>query len=210
MYSSKHAFLYLHVSKTGGNSIQQVLLPFSEDQKVVRAHQDGVDRFGLSGAVTPSKHAVLAEYEARQPGIAGRNRVVISVRDPFLRALSAYFSPHRWMRPSAEGGFALSAPRWDEADFFAFLDQGRLKPASDWLRLENGLHTPDHVIRFESLPADLDRTVRALGLPGAATLPHVNKSADTGDLRAKLAADATLRAQVLQRYAQDAEVFGYD
>ncbi|WP_420568720.1 sulfotransferase family 2 domain-containing protein [Thalassovita sp.] len=210
MYSSKHAFLYLHVSKTGGNSIQQVLLPFSDDEKILRGHQDGVDRFGLKGSLTPSKHASLAEYEALRPGVSRESRVIISVRDPFQRALSGYFSPHRWMHEDPSGGYTMKTPHWDETAFFEFLDAGGVQAATDWLRLEDGPYQPDHVIRFESLQDDLAHVVLALGLPEAsARLPHVNKSAANAQLRAKLGADNTLRNLVLDRYREDAELFGY-
>lgn len=211
MHSTSHRFLYLHVSKTGGNSIQKILLPLSEDELITNAHQDGVDRFGLRGAVTPSKHATLAEYEHRQPGIAQSCQVAISVRDPFERALSAYFSPHRWMVEDAQGQFRLSDPTWSETHFTAFLDSGAIRPAVDWLRLNGTIRQPDHVIRFETLAQDLARFLAAVGVDAATLppLPHVNKSADTTSLKQRLARDATLRQMVMDRFQEDAALFGY-
>lgn len=211
MYSSSHRFLFLHVSKTGGNSIQKILLPFSEDELITNAHQDGVDRFGLRGPVTPSKHATLAEYEQRQPGIAQISRIAISVREPFDRALSAYFSPHRWMTRNDDGSYRLSDPVWSEERFAVFLASGELRPAADWLRLDGTIRQPDHVIRFEMLEHDLKRFLGAVGLDANALppLPHVNKSAVSGALKQKLVRDPALRHLVLEQYHEDAALFGY-
>lgn len=211
MYSSKHAFIYLHVSKTGGNSIQQVLLPFSDDEKVVTGHQDGVDRFGLKGSMTRAKHAFLASYEEQSAGICKQNKIIISVRDPYLRALSGYFSPHRWLKPDQSGGYEMCAPEWSEAAFLDYLDSGQLPAAVDWLRLADGIVQPDHIIRFETLQRDLAQVVRAIGLNVdlSGQMPHVNKSAESGQLKKKLAGDSVLRNLVLERYTEDADLFGY-
>lgn len=211
MHSSSHRFLYLHVSKTGGNSIQKVLLPFSDDTVMTKAHQDGVDRFGLRGTITPSKHATLAEYEAIQPGIRQTCQVAISVRDPYHRALSGYFSPHRWMQADASGNYRLLEPVWSEESFFNFLNQGGVPAAADWLRVDDRVVPADHVIRFESLNQDLEHFLLAIGLAqsGLPPLPHVNKSAATDTLKQKLQQDPMLRRLVLERYQEDAALFGY-
>jgi len=110
MHSERHRLIYLHPPKTGGNSIQSVLLPFSDDRKVLVGHQDGRDRFEVRGPATASKHATLADY-ASSLDIAAY-RVAISVRHPFDRAVSFFFSPHRWMRQT-EDGWSLATPVWD-------------------------------------------------------------------------------------------------
>jgi hypothetical protein len=43
MISTSHQFLFVHIPKTGGNSIQTILLPFSDDQKNTSTKQDGVN-----------------------------------------------------------------------------------------------------------------------------------------------------------------------
>lgn len=46
MLSTSHNFLFIHVPKTGGNSLQNVLSEYADD-KIVRLspYQDGVERF---------------------------------------------------------------------------------------------------------------------------------------------------------------------
>ena len=48
MISLQKRFLFVHIPKTAGNSIQSVLRNYSEDQLVALGkEQDGIVRFGL-------------------------------------------------------------------------------------------------------------------------------------------------------------------
>ncbi|MDJ0820541.1 MAG: sulfotransferase family 2 domain-containing protein [Paracoccaceae bacterium] len=203
MISTKFRFLYLHVPKTGGNSIQQVLLPFSDDKGVLVHGQDGRDQFGITGPVTPHKHATLAEYESCAPGVAATHRVMISVRHPFDRALSAYFSPHRW--PGSR------FPEWDETAFYDLLDTPDLAPASTFLKHESGWRAPDLVLRFEKLTADFKAALATLGLPiqTAPVLPHLNRSPAPRGIWTKLRTSRVLCAEIETRFAEDMDRFGY-
>ena len=66
MISFHKHFLFVHIPKTAGNSIQSVLRDYSEDELVpLRGEQDGIERFGLRNPnYKIKKHSTLAEYRA--------------------------------------------------------------------------------------------------------------------------------------------------
>ncbi len=87
---------------------------------------------------------------------------------------------------------------------------GEIRPMVKFLALGDNYLRPTHVIRYESMAEDFAGTVAALGLPAeAAHLPHVNRSAAEDDLRAEVAADAGLRAEVERMFPLDMRMFGY-
>src|SRR5437868_15272759 len=98
MISLQKRFLFVHIPKTGGNSIQSILRHYSEDQVVtLHPHQDGVERFEIRNrSYKIKKHSPLAIYRA----VLGSNQFqslykFARVRNPWDRKVCYYFTPAR-------------------------------------------------------------------------------------------------------------------
>ncbi|MFY0659618.1 MAG: sulfotransferase family 2 domain-containing protein [Shimia sp.] len=212
MISKSHRFIYLHVPKTGGNAIQTALLPISEDASSRARHQDGVDRFGITGPRTPRKHALLSEYKTRLGEPLEQYRVVISVRHPFPRALSMYFSPGRWLKETSIGEWEPQEPQWNEHDFLSLIqDRKKLRPIVDFLKLGGVSHTPDVTLRHETLHDDYMTMCREFQLPSkVVALPQVNRSSVSRSVLKRLLESQILRDATESAFGEDMSHFGYD
>ena len=63
MISLQKRFLFVHIPKTAGNSIQSVLRNYSEDQLVALGkEQDGIVRFGLRNP----KYKIKKQLDAKR------------------------------------------------------------------------------------------------------------------------------------------------
>ena len=197
----KHKFIYLHVQKTGGNSISSALLPFSDDQKTIKKHQNGKDRFGVEGSITPRKHAWLQEYHDALGEKIDDYDVVTSVRDPLDRAISMYFSPHRWYRRDKKEWIKVD-PFWDYDRFDEIVSN--MYRVVDFLKIDNSIRKPNHIIRFENIQSDFASLVKKYELPiEVSLLPHVNKSVADDDLRAEALNNTKVQDLVKSRFKED-------
>ncbi len=198
MISFQKRFLFVHIPKTAGNSIQSILRDYSEDEIVaLRGEQDGIERFGLRNPKYKiRKHSTLAEYRAALGEERFRGFYKFTcVRNPWERMVSYYFTPTQQVGP------------WDRKEFRKII----LKALSvaDYLRLAEGEEDPfgnvDYVMRFETLADDFRHVCAALDIP-AAPLPQYNRS--SREHYAKYY-DDELRELVRKRFAPEIERFGY-
>lgn len=198
MISEQYQFLFVHIPKTAGNAMQGVLLNYSEDLMVVSGGKDGVHRYGIQSAFGTEKHSTLADYHAALGDRAFWSKTRIAcIRNPWDRAISFYFSPHR------------GRAQWKRQAFIELLDE--LLPMVHYLRLPQDPPGPiagrnlHYLIRFEHLQADFDQVCKALGI-GPHRLPIRNSSARAAYREYY---DAELAQIVGERFAEDIEAFGY-
>ena len=198
MISFQKQFLFVHIPRTAGNSIQSVLRDYSEDEIVaLRSGRDGIERFGLRNPhYKLSKHSTLAEYRAALGQEQFRSLYKFTcVRNPWDRMVSYYF---RWTRDAKD---------WARKEFRKMI----LKALSvaDYLRLDESKEDPfdnvDYVMRFETLADDFRRVCAALNIP-AKPLPKYNCSRREQYSRYY---DDELRALIRERFALEIERFGY-
>jgi Sulfotransferase family len=198
MISFQKRFLFVHIPKTAGNSIQSVLRDYSEDELVaLRSEQDGIERFGLRNPkYRIKKHSTLAEYRAAlgEARLAELYRFAC-VRNPWDRMVSYYFTPTQ------------SAVAWDQKKFRNVIVKAL--PVEDYLRLNEGDDDPfenvNYIMRFENLVDDFRTVCQVLGI-SPTTLPQYNRSNREHYSRYY---DDELRELVRARFAAEIERFGY-
>jgi hypothetical protein len=198
MISFQKRFLFVHIPKTAGNSIQSVLRDYSEDQLIaLRKEQDGVERFGLRNPKYKiKKHSTLAEYRtALGETQFGELYKFTCVRNPWDRMVSYYFTPTQ------------AKQAWDKKKFRKIISNAI--SVGDYLRLDEGEKDPfgnvDYVMRFESLADDFSKVCAGLDV-SPVTLPQYNRSQ-----REHYSAyyDDELRELVRQRFAAEIDRFAY-
>ena len=201
MLSLSHQFLFIHIPKTGGNSIQHILRHYSEDAVYAYPHQDGVERFEVRGAYTKWKHDNLAQYKNVVPADIYDQLFKFSViRDPWSRAISFYFSPHRWVKRQ-------EAPYWSRELFLTTLEG--LRSNFEYLTIGDGLGDLHEIVRYERLQEALPGVLRRAGIdPTKHRLPHVNRSR-TVRHRDYYRNDPELIAIVRDRFRDDIDHFGF-
>src|SRR5213078_2271383 len=147
MISFQKRFLFVHIPKTAGNSIQSILRDYSEDQLIaLRKEQDGIERFGLRNPKYKiKKHSTLGEYYDALGDEQFRNLYKFTcVRNPWDRMVSYYFTPTQ------------NPETWNQKKFRALISKA--VSVANYLRLDNSKGDPfanvDHIMRFENLADD--------------------------------------------------------
>ena len=137
--------IFVHFSKTGGNSIQDALRDHSADEivDVGLGSGRGADRFEIKRAESGlTKHSNMMAYQEFLGESFVNFRRFCILRDPFDRLLSYYFSPHR--------GKELEYRHSDFKDFKDFKDfiEG-IPPLEFYLMQKNDYG--DHFIDWKRL-----------------------------------------------------------
>ena len=198
MISIQKRFLFVHIPKTAGNSIQSVLRDYSEDELVaLRKEQDGIERFGLRNPkYRIKKHSTLSEYYDALGDEQFRNLYKFTcVRNPWDRMVSYYFTPTQ------------NPETWNRKKFRETISKA--VSVSDYLRIDNGEGDPfanvDCIMRFENLANDFRTLCNAIGISPPA-LPQYNRS--NREHYSKYY-DDELRELVRARFAAEIERFNY-
>jgi Sulfotransferase family len=197
MISLQKRFLFVHIPKTAGNSIQSALRNYSEDELVaLRKEQDGIERFGLRNPIYPvKKHSILAEYRAALGDAEfGKLYKFTCVRNPWDRMVSYYFTPTQHQGT------------WNRKKFKDVIS--KVLTAADYLRLgksEDPFGNVNYIMRFENLQDDFRTVCAALDI-SPETLPQYNRSNREHYSRYY---DDELRELVRERFGTEIGRFGY-
>ena len=201
MINHDHRFIFVHIPKTAGNSVNRV--------------------FGVKW----EDHKDLAAYAAQIPEeLFKRYYKFAIVRNPWARMLSDYNYQVKKSRPAASKLF-LFDERGEKRRFRAWLEAvladpfhydpsswggavsshiHRWSPQVDWISL-NGTMAVDKVIPIERLDSGFNEVCQSLGLRA----PHVPHRNGRFHWHYSWYYDDGARDLVAQYYAKDIEAFGY-
>lgn len=203
MVSHKHKFIFVHVPKTAGNSIQNHLIEYSEDNiKVSEAQaqynidsKSYLDRFEIRSSDEKfkiHKHTTLNQYYVKwreeYEDIEGYFKFGV-IRNPWDRAISYYF----WKGHKS----------FNKRKFMNDLFQ---RSCADYFYVEKYKdHKLDYVIRFENLQEGFNTVCDRIGIPQQ-QLPFANKSKHKHYTEYY---DEETKQIVAKKYARDIDYFEY-
>jgi len=218
--------LFVHIPKTGGQSVEQFFMDMmnldwdrDRDALCLQANDDpvrGTEKLAhLSASEYVSAGFVSAEDFSRFFKFS-------FVRNPWSRILSEYryrnYFHHRSFRDFVLN--KLPKPGWDDR-------YRHVMPQYDMLHDREGNLLVDFVGRFETLQQDFDRVCAQLGI-AVSSLPHRNKSdKNSRDLKRRFRNflyrngenrcqdmadfyDDETREAVAEYYRKDVKTFGYE
>ena len=202
LISESKSFLFVHVQKTAGTSLADILKPHALNPASGRMNKLASD-LGLVRDWRKfhfRKHANLRKAQSVIPAPVYDGLFKFAfVRNPWERLVSWYQYVQR--TPLHED----CRPGETFADFAArFLEKPR---RAQWWMIEdlNGVMGLDYVGRFENLNDDIAYLCQRIGIK-AQTLPHRNKMADK-DYRTFY--DDRLALAVKNNWTREIDAFGY-
>lgn len=201
LISHRHRCIFIHIPKTGGDSIESVIWP---------GDRTAVELFGMPNLhQTGGLQHLLARQVREEVGDAifdGYFRFSF-VRNPWDRVVSQY--TYMRQRPDLRAliGMRRKASLGEYLELTAQKPHVQWAPQLDFLRDAHGHILVDYIGHFERLADDMAVVFARIGLVGAA-LPHRNASRRATSYRGYY--DATTRDIVAARFAGDIDAFGYE
>ena len=190
--------MFIHVPKTGGNSIQSILINYSEDNlSTNESHQDGVERFDVVNDLYKlNKHSRLMDYKKKLDNKTFDSLFKFSViRNPWDRMISYYFSPHR------------NIQKWNRNDFIKMVK--REKSLEYYLKTNifssNSFENLDFLIKFENIDEDFKKVCDLIGVKND-LLPRRNKS-DRAEYKSYY--DEELKQLIEKKFSKEIEYGNY-
>ena len=203
MYSEKFKTIFVHIPKTGGQSIEHVFIADSgltwETRAALLLRRKTKEEKGPNRLA----HLLAREYVpfgyVTQDDFAASFKFAV-VRNPYDRAISEY--RYKIIDKPAARDLTFR-------EYVTSLETGKRTrhdvPQSDFVLDKSGMMVVDKVLRFENLAEDFaDVSRRIFGR--AIDLPYVNKSTGAMPVDAE---DAGLRRTLHRFYERDFDLFKY-
>ncbi len=184
MISIQKKFLFIHVPKTGGNSIQNILRDYSEDETFIPegSGADGIERFEVRNKkYNITKHSTLLHYKSVLDTKTYRTLFKFAtIRNPWDMMVSFYFSPHRGVNEWNRNDFLRLVNRVPTLRYSIyekpFLERGLRKLGINinigYKKIDDDI---DFLMRSEQLSNDFKLVCEKLDIPYS-PLPKRNSS----------------------------------
>jgi hypothetical protein len=202
-------FIFIHIEKAAGSSIQQALLPFANVPANSRLRRrlallGPLNRIGgLHRALQFGEHATANEVKRCLPAEAYNSLYKFAfVRNPWDRLVSRYAHLLR-SKDRRRHSFISSLEKFE--DFLRWEIQRDSASQFPYVTDRQGKQIVDFVGHYETLPADFAKVCAMLKIQ--AKLPHANVS-EHRDYRTYYTPET--RAFVAEKFRRDIEMFGYD
>lgn len=174
MLSLKNNFLFIHVPKTGGNSIQLILEKYSDD-KIINADET-MDKFGIMNDIYPiEKHSPLSLYRSLLDiDVYNSLYKFCVIRNPWEMVISYYF-----YFTNNYNDFKANPVRsnfWSERLFMEVVNL-YIKPLRYFICTNNGKidDEMDFIIKYENIENEFYYVLDGLKIPRE-PLQHKNKT----------------------------------
>lgn len=187
MINHEHKFIFIHIGKTGGSSIEHALNP---SVQIASGISGTLENTELEG-----KHWTALEYSKKYPKEHKEYFTFSFVRNPWDRTVSHY----EWT--IFIGNSKMSFKEWVTSR--SFINNQKLLYQS--FLFNHGDLMVDFVGRFETLQEDFDIVCDKIRIEHI-KLPHINKI-DRKHYTQYY--DDETRQIVAEKYAKDIEYFGY-
>lgn len=205
MVSHERKAIFIHIPKTGGTSIEQLIWPVEQGRSEADLWMGFKDKFHNKHQTGGLQH-LLATQVRQELGSAVFDSYFkfCIVRDPWSKAISQFKYMKR--RPDL-----MSFVGMLEGDCFKrYLSLIQRKEHVQWMPQyrfifdDNGENLVDYIGRFESLECEAKRVLAVLNVPFVG-LPHLNKGGQVSALEQ----DAEARELVAHIYRKDIVCFNY-
>lgn len=208
LISLKWNFLFVHVPKTAGSSLHNLLAPHAQKKNRTLPRRI-ISHLPLYE--DPSKayfrvHTKALDFQKKiSPETFARLHKFAAVRNPYDQMVS-YF---RFMQRNTGSKQYAEAQNWCFADAVSYFERkNRRKPINQtsWLIGNNGECLVDRIMFFENIANDVSELRSFLGLDTMGDFPHYNATS-RGHYRDYY--DDKLKRRVERLYEADFDYFGY-
>jgi hypothetical protein len=198
MISDKHKFIFIHIPKTGGTSIERAFNINARTEKDISN--------SLGNTYSENKHWKTADYETNFPELFDSYFKFMFIRNPWDRLVSRY-EWQKFVLPESHANFQIIKER----TFKEFVEQRASPIFTKWsyvdlMHNKSGKRVVDFVGRFENLQNDFDILCDKIKV-------QRKELSNTNHIKRKHYSeyyDDKTREIVRLVYSKDIEYFGYN